>query len=88
MPLGNFFRLIPPNRKQIEKFGYKLIYYEYVKYGSLNLFSHNTRCSQFSKKELYVTDTKFSWNRWTSEKYKTVQSLKLHFLKNRPLVQL
>jgi len=83
-----FLRLIPPNRKQIEKFGYKLIYYECVKYGSQNLFSHNTRCSRFSKKELYVANSTLSWNQWISEKYKTVQSLKLYFFQNRSLVQL
>jgi len=32
--------------------------------------------------------SKCSWNHFISEKYKTVESFKLHFLQNSPLVQL
>jgi len=37
---------------------------------------------------VHVVDSKFSWNHFHSKKYKTVQSLKLHFLQNSPLMQL
>jgi len=36
----------------------------------------------------YVVALKFSRDHFISEKYETVQSFKLHFLQNSPLVQL
>ena len=36
----------------------------------------------------YAVASKRSQNHFVSEKYKTVQSFKLHFLQNSPLVQL
>jgi hypothetical protein len=35
-----------------------------------------------------VVVSKYSWNHFVSGKYKTAQSLKLHFLQNNPLVLL
>jgi hypothetical protein len=40
------------------------------------------------KESFYMVAPKYSRNHFISEKYKTVQSLKLHFLQNSPLVQL
>jgi hypothetical protein len=37
---------------------------------------------------VHVVASKASWNHFNSKKYKTVQSLKLHFLQNSPLMQL
>jgi len=37
---------------------------------------------------LYVVASECSWNHFISENYKTVQSFKLYFLQNSPLVQL
>jgi hypothetical protein len=37
---------------------------------------------------LHAVDSKYSWNHFISEKYKTLQQFKLHFLQNSPLVQL
>ena len=35
-----------------------------------------------------VVASKCSWNHFISKKYKTVQSFKLHFLQNSPLLQI